>query len=453
METDEYYKQLEFIFLQSQISSFAIYSTFAVVLLLLFCSAMISGSEVAYFSLSQRIINRLKKSNNILDRRVAKLVSQPGMLLATILIANNFINIAIIILSSFALNNTIPTKLSSTTQFLIEIVIVTFFLVLFGEVSPKIYASMNSLSLARRMSRPMLILMRIFRPLSKVLVSSTKYIEKRLAKRSRQDNSVSLEDIGQVIEITVNGDNENTVQEKEMLKSIIQFGNVSAKQIMTARVNMTCVDYDATFGELLDVAINSSYSRIPVYYDDSMDNIKGVVYIKDLLKYLNKNKDTFKWQFIIREPYYVPETQRIDKLLEKFKKNRVHMAIVVDEYGGTAGIVTLEDILEEVIGDIKDEFDKDEDEITFKKLGKNHFEFEAQTLIIDVCRALDIDTTAFDEVRGDADSIAGLLLEAKMDFPEDGEIIEINDYEFKVMATNERRIESIEVKKLNKPEG
>ena len=410
---------------------------------------MVSGSEVAYFSLSQRIINRLKKSNNIVDRRVADLVNKPGMLLATILIANNFINIAIIILSSFALNNTIPTELSRTTQFLIEVVIVTFFLVLFGEVSPKIYASMNNLSLARRMSRPMLVLMRIFRPLSKVLVSSTKYIEKRLEKRSRQDNSVSLEDIGQVIEITVNGDNKNTEQEKEMLKSIIQFGNVSAKQIMTARVNMTCVDYDATFGELLDVAIDSSYSRIPVYYDDSMDKIKGVVYIKDLLKYLNKNKDTFKWQFIIRQPYYIPETQRIDKLLEKFKKDRVHIAIVVDEYGGTAGIVTLEDILEEVIGDIKDEFDKDEDEMTFKKLGKNHYEFEAQTLIIDVCRVLDIDTNAFDEVRGDADSIAGLLLEAKMDFPEDGEIIEINDYEFKVMATNERRIESIEVKKLS----
>ena len=170
------------------------------------------------------------------------------------------------------------------------------------------------------MSRPMLVLMRIFRPLSKVLVSSTKYIEKRLDKRSRQDNSVSLEDIGQVIEITVNGDNKNTEQEKEMLKSIIQFGNVSAKQIMTARVNMTCVDYDATFGELLDVAIDSSYSRIPVYYDDSMDKIKGVVYIKDLLKYLNKNKDTFKWQFIIRQPYYVPETQRIDKLLRKIQK-------------------------------------------------------------------------------------------------------------------------------------
>ncbi len=451
METEDYYRQIEFIFLQaSPVSDVAIYTTFLVVLLLLFCSAMVSGSEVAYFSLSQRIINRLKKSNNIVDRRVANLVNQPGMLLATILIANNFINIAIIILSSFALNNTIPTELSSTTQFLIEVVIVTFFLVLFGEVSPKIYASMNSLSLARRMSRPMLILMQIFRPFSKLLVSSTKYIEKRLAKRSRQDNSVSLEDIGQVIEITVNGNNENTEQEKEMLKSIIQFGNVSAKQIMTARVNMTCVDYDATFGELLDVAINSSYSRIPVYYDDSMDNIKGVVYIKDLLKYLNKNKDTFQWQFIIRQPYYVPETQRIDKLLEKFKKDRVHMAIVVDEYGGTAGIVTLEDILEEVIGDIKDEFDKDEDEMSFKKLGKNHYEFEAQTLIIDVCRVLDIDTNAFDEVRGDADSIAGLLLEAKMDFPEDGEIIEINDYEFKVMATNERRIESIEVKKLDK---
>ena len=410
---------------------------------------MISGSEVAYFSLSQRIINRLKKSNKAIDRKVADLVNKPGMLLATILITNNFINIAIIILSSFALNNTISTELSSTVQFLIEIVIVTFFLVLFGEVSPKIYASTNSLSLARRMSQPMSFLMRVFRPLSKILVSSTKYIEKRLEKRSRQDYSVSLEDIEQVIEITVNGDNENTEQEKKMLKSIIQFGNVSAKQIMTARVNMTCVDYDATFGELLDRAIESTYSRIPVYYDDSMDKIKGVVYIKDLLKYLNKNRDTFKWQFIIRQPYYVPETQRIDKLLEKFKKDRVHMAIVVDEYGGTAGIVTLEDILEEVIGDIKDEFDKDEDEMTFKKLGKNHYEFEAQTLIIDVCRVLHIDTNAFDEVRGDADSIAGLLLEAKMDFPEDGEIIIINDYEFKVMETNERRIESIEVKKLN----
>lgn len=453
METDDYYRQLEFIFLQVQgVSDFAIYTSFIIVILLLFCSAMISGSEVAYFSLSQRIINRLKKSNQVIDKKVAQLANQPEMLLATILITNNFINIAIIILSSFALNNTIPTSLSNTTQFLIEVVIVTFFLVLFGEVSPKIYASTNSLNLARRMSQPMSILMRIFRPLSKILVSSTKYIEKRLEKRSRQDNSVSLEDIGQVIDITVNGNNKNTEQEKEMLKSIIQFGNVSAKQIMTARVNMTCVDHDATFGELLDIAINSSYSRIPVYYDDSMDNIKGVVYIKDLLKYLNRNRDTFSWQFIIRQPYYVPETQRIDKLLEKFKKDRVHIAIVVDEYGGTAGIVTLEDILEEVIGDIKDEFDKDEDEMTYKKLGKNHYEFEAQTLIIDVCRVLDIDTNAFDEVRGDADSLAGLLLEAKMDFPKDGEIININNYEFKVIATNERRIESIEVKKLKNTE-
>jgi putative hemolysin len=450
LEKDDYYSQHAFIFLQSQtISDFGIYTSFFFILLLLVCSAMISASEVAYFSLSQRIINRLKKSNSITDQRVAKLTDEPGILLATILIANNFINITIVLLSSFVLSNTIPTTLSSATQFLIEVVLVTFFIVLFGEISPKIYASSNNLSLARRMSRLILFLIRLIKPFSKLLVASTSYIEKKVSQKSRQDNTVSLEDIGQVIEITVNGNNEDTEQEKEMLKSIIQFGNVSAKQIMTARVNMTCIHYDSTFGELLDMAIASNYSRIPVYYDDSMDNIKGIVYIKDLLKYLDKNKDTFNWQFLIRQPYYVPETQRIDKLLEKFKKDRVHMAIVVDEYGGTAGIVTLEDILEEVIGDIKDEFDQDEDETTYKVLGENHYEFEAQTLIIDVCRVLDIDTNAFDEMRGDADSIAGLLLEAKKDFPENGEIITINHYEFKVVATTERRIEAIEVKKLD----
>ena len=448
MEIDDYYRQIELIFLQSQaVSDFSIYLSFGIVAVLLFCSALVSGSEVAYFSISQRIINRLKTSNNITDKRVALLVEQPGMLLATILIANNFINIAIIILSSYALSHSIPVEgLSTTMQFTIEVVLVTFFLVLFGEVTPKIYASMNNLNLARRMSLPMLFLRGIFSPLSKLLVSSTTYIEKRLQKRSRQNNSVSMADIGQAIELTVTGNDASNEQEKEILKSIIQFGNVSAKQIMTARVNMTCVDYDASFGELLDLATESSYSRIPVYFDDSIDNIKGVVYVKDLLKYLNKSRETFKWQFIIRAHYYVPETQRIDKLLEKFKKDRVHMAIVVDEYGGTAGIVTLEDILEEVIGGIKDEFDKDEDEMTFKKLGENHYEFEAHTLMIDVCRVLDIDTNTFDEVRGDADSLAGLLLEVKRDFPENGEEIKINNYLFKVVATNERRIESIEVK-------
>ncbi len=445
LEIDEYFRQVEIILLSSPASIYTIITAFVAVLILLLCSAMISGSEVAYFSLSQRVIQQLGKSSKASDKRIARLLEKPGLLLATILIANNFINIGIIILSSFALDEVIPNEsLNSTTKFIIEVGAVTFFLVLFGEVSPKIYANVNNLSLSRFMSRPMLILRQIFRPLGSILVSSTSYIEKRLEKRSRQDNTVSIQDIGQAIELTVQG-NEGK-QEKDMLKSIIQFGNVSAKQIMTARVNVTSIDIEDTFEELLTLATQSNYSRIPVY-EDNLDNIKGVIYVKDLLYFLNKPKGSFKWQESIREPYYIPETQRIDSLLEKFKKDRIHIAVVVDEYGGTAGIVTMEDILEEVIGEIKDEFDDDADEITFEKLGENHYRFEGQTLIIDVCRILDIDTNTFDEARGDSDSLAGLLLEIKKGFPEQGEEIQVENYLFKIVESDETRIISVEILK------
>ena len=276
-------------------------------------------------------------------------------------------------------------------------------------------------------------------------MASTGIIERRLSKSSRQDKTVSIKDIGQVIELAVQGE-DSTKQEKEMLKGIIQFGNVSAKQIMTARVNVTAMDMEQSFDELLDTAMESNYSRIPVY-EDSLDNIQGIIYVKDLLVHLKEPKDTFKWQELIRPPYYVPETQRIDSLLEKLKKDRMHIAIVVDEYGGTAGIVTMEDILEEVIGEIQDEFDDEQSEITYTQLGKNHYSFEGQTLIIDVCRILDIDTNAFDESRGDADSLAGMILELKMGFPEAGEKIEIGNYQFKVVSASETRIEEVEILK------
>lgn len=451
MELDDYYRQIDVILLQSLTAgNLTVFIAFALVIVLLFCSAMISGAEVAYFSLSQRVVGKLRNSDKLSEQRVVQLVEQPALLLATILIANNFINIAIIVLSSFALGEVIhPESMSELTQFIIEVVAVTFFLVLFGEISPKIYASINNLSLATRMSRPMTILVLLFRPLSKILVSSTNYIEKRLQKR-RAANMISLEEIGHAIELTVqhDTDDDSIKQEKEMLKGIIQFRNVSAKQIMTSRMNVTFINDEATFGELLELATTSNYSRIPVFYDDSLDNIKGIIYVKDLLKNLDQPKDSFAWQESIRPPYYVPETQPIDKLLEKFKHDRVHIAIVVDEYGGTAGIVTLEDILEEVIGEIKDEFDKDEDEITYKKIGDNHFKFEAQTLIIDVCRILEIDTNTFDKARGDADSLAGLILEVKKEFPEEGSQEVIENYEFTVTAISERRIEEIEIKLL-----
>jgi putative hemolysin len=450
LETDEYSQWFELLLLNNTASTFAIITVVIAVLVLLLCSALISGSEVAYFSLSQRVAQQLNKSTNIIDKRVAKLISQPGLLLATILIANNLINIGIIILSSFALDQVISVdSISPNFKFTIEVVVVTFCLVLFGEVSPKIYANLNNLSLAKFMSRPMLILRIIFFPFSKLLMSSTNLIEKRLSKASRQDNSVSIQDIGQAIELTVQGE-ESTKQEKDMLKGIVQFGNVSAKQIMTPRVNVTAIDIEQSFDELLEIAMDSNYSRIPVY-EDNLDNIEGISYVKDLLMHLRKPKETFRWQDLIRTPYYVPEAQRIDSLLEKLKKDRMHIAIVVDEYGGTAGIVTMEDILEEVIGDIQDEFDDEASEITYEKLGENLYRFEGQTLIIDVCRILDIDTNAFDNARGDADSLAGMILELKMGFPEEGEELEIEEYLFKVVTASETRIEMVEVSKIELP--
>jgi len=449
LELDDYYRQIEVILLSSTASSFAIATALVTVLLLLFCSAMISGSEVAYFSLNDSILKHLERSTSPVDKRVVKLMEHPGLLLATILIANNFINIAIIILSSFVLGQAIHLEsISSNLQFFIEVGLVTFFLVLFGEVSPKIYANLNNLKLAQWMSRPMLILLKAFRPLGNLLVSSTSYIEKRLAKKKNVEKDVSMEELGTVIDMTMNDENgeEANKQEREILKGIIQFGNVTAKQIMTARVNVTAIEYNEPFETVLKIAAESNYSRIPIY-DKSLDNIKGIIYVKDLLQFIH-DKD-FRWQDKIREAYFVPETQFISSLLEKFKKDRVHIAIVVDEYGGTAGIVTMEDILEEIIGDIQDEFDNVHDEVNYEELDNGHYLFDGRTLIIDVCRILDVNTATFDDVRGDSDSLAGIILEEINEFPEEDDQFEVEGYFLKVVSINQRRIEKVEIWEKN----
>ncbi len=432
-------------------------------MLLLVCSALISGSEVAFFSLTHNDFEKLQQENSGSSHRILFLKEKPRKLLATILISNNFINIAIVIISDFVLLRLLYAErldlwaasfieffslqevigIEATGRllgFLITVVGVTFLLVLFGEVAPKIYAKINNLHLAKFMSGPMMFLMRLFHPISQVLVNWTTLIERRLAARPLSGNATSREDIDEAIELTVSSE-AKTEQEIDILKSIVKFGDVSVKQIMRSRVDVVAVDFRINFKELLDLVRSSGYSRIPVY-DDDFDNVTGILYVKDLLGHLHEDAD-FEWQRLIRtNMLYVPEAKKIHDLLREFQREHLHMAIVVDEYGGSAGIVTLEDIMEEVIGEIKDEFDN-EAEVIFRKIDDYHYVFEGKTLLNDVCRIIGVDTSTFDEVKGDADSLAGLVLELYGEIPQKDIEITYNLFRFKIVSVSKRRIEQV----------
>ncbi len=431
--------------------------------LLLVCSALISGSEVAFFSLTHNDFEKLEQENSGTSRRILTLKDKPRKLLATILISNNFINIAIVILSAFVLALILPIDrldqwstavigalnlekwlavptLSRIFYFLITIVGVTFLLVLFGEVAPKVYAKLNNVRLAKFMSTPLLFLMRIFDPISRVMVRWTNLIEHRLVTRTRRLALSTKEDIGEAIELAVSSV-ADTEKEIDILKSIVKFGDVTVKQIMRSRVDVVAVDFRISFTELLKVVRESGYSRIPVY-DSDFDNVTGILYVKDLLGHLHE-APTFEWQKLIRtNMLYVPEAKKISDLLKEFQRQHLHLAIVVDEYGGSAGIVTLEDIMEEVIGDIKDEFD-DEVEVIYKKIDDYNFLFEGKTLLNDVCRIIGVDTLTFDAVKGDSDSLAGLLLELYGELPKKDVLVNYEDFSFKVIAVTKRRIEQV----------
>lgn len=443
-------------FLEVSIGLFAI-------LLLLFCSALISGSEVAFFSLTNNDFERLAQEKTGDSQRILRLKDKPRYLLATILISNNFINIAIVILSAFVQRRALPDRhfdawseqihkglpfiqswfetqqLSVAIGFLITVVGVTFLLVLFGEVAPKIYAKINNIYLARIMSAPLIILMRLFSLPNLVLVKWTRRIENRLAKTTKPSGA-SREEIDKAIELTVSRE-QGAEQEIDILKSIIKFGDVSVKQIMTSRVDVVAVDFRINYAELLKVVKDSGYSRIPVYEND-FDNVTGILYVKDLLGHLNEDHE-FEWQQLIRTTVlYVPEAKKIDDLLREFQRKHLHLAIVVDEYGGSSGIVTLEDILEEIIGEIKDEFD-DEYELDYQQLDDYNFLFEGKTLLNDVCRIVGIDTNTFDEVKGESDSLAGLILELCGQMPKKDREVLYSPYKFKIVSVTPRRIEKI----------
>ncbi|MCB0588961.1 MAG: gliding motility-associated protein GldE, partial [Phaeodactylibacter sp.] len=324
--------------------------------------------------------------------------------------------------------------------FLITVVGVTFLLVLFGEVAPKVYAKINNIRLARLMARPITILLKVLGPLNNLLVNTTRIIERKLASTAPGSNLTSREDIDEAIELTVSQE-KDAGQDVDILKSIVKFGEVTVKQIMSSRVDVVAVDFRIDYHELLSVVRESGYSRIPVYEND-FDNVAGILYVKDLLGHLNEGND-FEWQELIRtDVYYVPEAKKINDLLKEFQQQHLHLAIVVDEYGGSSGIVTLEDIMEEVIGEIKDEFD-DEVEVVFKKIDDFNYLFEGKTLLNDVCRIVGIDTNTFDEVKGEADSLAGLILEITGVIPKVDSEIPYNQFRFKVVSVNRRRIEQI----------
>jgi len=434
------------------------------IFLLLFGSALVSGAEIAFFSLGGSDQEQLEEAEAATDQRILQLQRHPRYLLATILVSNNFINVAIIVLSNFVLTPLLPdaqfeawgatllerlpmlvevttaAQLATTLNILILTVGVTFLLVLFGEVTPKVYARMNNLQLARLMSLPLTILMRFLQPVNFFLVSMTNVVEHRLAQAGGTNNQPSREEIDEAIELTVSKEKESA-QEVDILKSIVKFGEVSVKQIMRSRVDVVAVDFRIDYHRLLKMVRDSGYSRIPVY-DGAFDNVTGILYAKDLLGHLQEPRQ-FEWQTLIRtNVLYVPEAKKIDDLLKEFQRERLHMAIVVDEYGGSSGIVTLEDIMEEIIGDIKDEFDT-EVEVEYEQIDAYHFIFEGKTLLNDVCRVVGIDTSTFDEVKGESDSLAGLVLELYGCFPPKDTEVVYRQFSFKTILVNKRRIEKI----------
>jgi putative hemolysin len=414
--------------------------------ILVFCSGLMSGSEIAFFSITNAERDELRENESPADKRVIKLLDRPRYLLSTILISNNVVNIGVIIISYFiitSLFNFHDVTISSFTipksafDFLTNVLIVTFFLVLFGEAIPKVYASHNKMKIARTMAGVFIFLNRVYYPFNYVLVSSTLVIERRI---KRHNAEMDIEEINKAIDITV--EDKESGNEVKMLKGIVHFGNLTVKQVMRQRMEVAAADITWDYEHLLDYVREVGYSRIPVY-SESLDHVQGVLYIKDLLEHINQGKD-FGWQKLIRDPLHAPETKKIDDMLREFQETRKHLAVVVDEFGGTSGIVTLEDIVEEVIGDIKDEFDESTDS-NIKKLADGSYIIEGTTPLNDFTKALDLLPDHFDEVREDAETVAGLILELYGRIPKAGDVIVYEQFTFSVLSIGNNRIEKIKL--------
>ena len=409
--------------------------TISLAVLLLFASGFVSASEIAFFSLSPNDLSEIEEEEHSSDKRIMALLKDSEKLLATILISNNFVNVTIIMLCNFFFAEVVNFGDSEVVEFLVITVILTFLLLLFGEIMPKIYSAQHTLKFCRFAAPVITGLKKVFSPLSNLLVRSTFIANKLVAKRNY---NISVDELSQALELT---DKDEISEESNILEGIIRFGGETAKEVMTSRLDVVDLDISATFKEVLDFVVENGYSRVPVY-EDSRDNIKGILYIKDLLPHLKKD-DSFKWQSLIRPAYFVPETKMIDDLLRDFQANKIHIAIVVDEFGGTSGIVTMEDIIEEIVGEINDEYD--EDDHSFVKINDRTYVFEAKTLLSDFYKIVKVDSDSFEDIEGDADTLAGLLLEIKGEFPKLHEKLEYDRFLFEVLEMDARRILKIKV--------
>lgn len=406
---------------------------------LLMCSGFVSASEIAFFSLSPSDINEVEEEKHSSDKSIMALREDSERLLANILICNNLVNIAIITLLDFVFMKVLDFGSSELLQFLLMTVVLTFLLLLFGEVIPKIYSSQHTLAFCRFAAPALCNISKVLRPISNLLIRS-KVVTRRFVHADTQ--SLTVDDLEKAMELT---DQKDIAQESSMLEGIIRFGGEMAREIMTSRVDIVALDINTPFPEVLKCIVENNYSRIPVY-QRTQDNIKGVLYIKDLLPHLGK-PSSFRWQSLIRPPYFVPETKMIDDLLRDFQTNKVHMAIVVDEFGGTSGLVTMEDIIEEIVGEINDEYD--DEEKPYQRLNQNTYIFEAKILLADFMKLFDLDDNYFEAVEGEADTLAGLLLEIKGEFPQLHEKITYKSFSFEIMEMDERRI--VKVKVIVKP--
>ena len=401
--------------------------------LCLLLSGFVSGSEISFFSLTPAQLEDLDETPK--GQTIRKLLSEPEKLLATILISNNLVNVTIVVLCNFALGP-VFANMSPVLSFVLQTVILTFLILLFGEILPKLYSNNYPVKWAQMACGPVMAMTRLFSPISRMLVSSTSLVNRVVVKQPEQ---ITTDELTQALEIT----DVEAGEQRNMLQGILKFGDTTASEIMTPRTEVTDIDYNTGFDQVLKVVVDSGYSRLPVY-EGSFDNVQGILYARDLLPYIGREVEGFDWRTLLRKPYYVPESRMIDDLLEDFRKMKLHLAIVLDEYGGSCGIVTMEDVLEEIVGDINDEYD--EEELTYKCLRDNTYMFEGRTLLTDFFRVTGLDEDDYAEVCEDAETLAGMLLAIKGDFPKDKEPLVYGRCRFLILEVADHRINEVRVK-------
>ena len=410
--------------------SVVLYAIIAVVLVV--CSAMASGSEVAFFSLTHNDIDELESNNNVASRRVLELLSNPDRLLATILVTNNMVNICLVIIATQLVHEIFI--FDGVWEFVFNTIVITFVLLLFGEIVPKVLSQANPVKVSQLLSAPLKFLRWCVYPLAFILIRTSS----RVSRFASKNAEISIEELADAVDIAETG----SVEQQKMLSGIVNFGQTEVVEIMHSRVDITGLEFDADYDEVRRVIVETGYSRIPVYGDD-LDDVRGMLYVKDLLPYIAE-ATTFEWQKLLRKPYFVPEHMMIDDLLKEFQKNKIHIAIVVDEYGATQGLISLEDILEEVVGEITDESDEDEDKL-YEKIGDRSYIFDAKIHIGEFLRVIGFDEDSFQDVEGHAETLAGLMMELKRDLPRRGDELEAHGVKFFIATMDGRRVDKIKV--------